>query len=234
MTKLDPVVLEAKFIDGTFTTETTTKQVQEMLPKPKKRKTKQPSGKAIIKARDKAWADIQADPNLRREIETKLAKTPPMPDKDQLLAMVEQAMVGDKAFQAAIETLLVKATGRALKDDRNDDDDGVDEVLRAIADKPLSGEHRVTPLEDAISQNEQNGGDPIPPPENAPSVVPAHAPTDTRTAAEIMGTMPDNLRRVRPKPKPSFAPEALQELIDAGVDPDEAAERLQEQIERWS
>lgn len=150
------------------------------------------SGKAIIKARDKAWADIQADPNLRREIETKLAKTPPMPDKDKLLAMVEQAMVGDKAFQAAIEALLVKATGRTLKDDR-DDDDGVDEVLRAIADKPLSGEHRVTPLEDAIRNQEQDSGDPIPPPENAPSVVPA----DTRTADEIMGDLPEELRRRR-------------------------------------
>jgi len=67
-------------------------------------------------------------------------------------------------------------------------------------------------------------------PENAPPTAPA----DTRTPAEIMGPMPDNLRRVRPKPKPSFAPDALQELIDAGADPDEAAERLQEQIERWS
>jgi len=62
--------------------------------------------------------------------------------------------------------------------------------------------------------------------------------------------MPAWMRRIKPKdaptndaageaaggvqPSPPIVPEALQELIDAGVDPDDALEQLQEQANRWN
>jgi hypothetical protein len=60
--------------------------------------------------------------------------------------MVEEALIGDRAFQAAIEALLVKATGRALgkeqRGSRNNqsDDDEVAATLQAIIDKDLPGD----------------------------------------------------------------------------------------------
>jgi hypothetical protein len=96
-----------------------------------------------------------------------------------------------------------------------------------VADKP--DRSAKSPLADAERQGTGRpsaAADVVESPPIAPS-----APA-TLTVAEIMGEMPEPLRRT--KPKPSFAPEALQELIDCGVDPDEAMERLQEQIDRWS
>jgi cell wall-associated NlpC family hydrolase len=103
--------------------------------KQKVRKSKTvPSGQAILKARNKTWADIQADPHLRAEIETRLAKTPPTPTQDPLLAMLEKALAGDRAFQAKVEAppswRTLSTTARPV-----DDDDGVEEILQAAANK---------------------------------------------------------------------------------------------------
>jgi len=77
-------------------------------------------------------------------------------------------------------------------------------------------------------------------PDNAPPTAPKEQSNHQKDRAPS-GEMPDLIpgldRRGGRDPwaaKPSFAPEALQELIEAGVDPDEAAEQLQAQIERSS
>jgi hypothetical protein len=93
-----------------------------------------------------------------------------------------------------------------------------------VADKPLRGDDR-PPLVD-LEPVAAPDPDSVKPVEDAPPT----APVNNRTPAEIMGEMPEPLRRA----KPSFDPEALLELIDRGIDPDEAMERLQEQADRWS
>ncbi len=79
-------------------------------------------------------------------------------DRDQagkdLLAMIEQALAGDRAFQAKVEALpswRLSATTRPI----GDDDDGVDEILAAAANK--FGDRPPPP---PIA----NDGTPIPPP----------------------------------------------------------------------
>jgi len=118
---------------------------------------------------DKAYRRVQqpthdalGHPYEPGERTAKQPKTPPAPTEDQLLTMIEAALIGDKAFQAKVEALpswRLSATTRPI----GDDDDGVDEILAAAANK--FGDRPPPP---PIA----NDGTPIPPPENAPSIVP--------------------------------------------------------------
>jgi hypothetical protein len=85
---------------------------------------------------DYRWARGEAE---RAQSLAKELIAPPTPTDDQLLAMVETRLAGDRAFQAKLEAMLVKVTGRVLvATPQGDDDDGVDEILAAAANKTLS------------------------------------------------------------------------------------------------
>jgi len=79
------------------------------------------------------------------------------------------------------------------------------------------------------------------------SIVPENAPPTASKeqgnhrngrapSAEMPDLIPGLDRRGGRDPwaKPSFAPEALQEMLDAGVDPDEAAELIEQERNRWA
>ncbi len=233
MSKAEPEVLEMKLTDGVWNPETERKQVQAMLTK-----SKTADESEHVRTPDQAEEQTTADP-VPKELTSKQKKLHDLlnADHDLLGSYLEQFLPGVERF---IGPAFDKPTVR-------DELLAIVERKQLVADLPLEREaanYRKLPMRDqadldsTIAPPRESTVADYPKafrPNDAPSVVPSKPyVADTRTADEIIGEMPDHLRRVRPKPKPSFAPEALQELIDAGVDPDEPAERLQEQIERWS
>ncbi len=192
-------------IDGTITAESERKQIQALLKPKKQASTPTPKPKPLT-----AFEELHLEVmRLRERLVTEARENP---DAVKALAAALAAIVQDAQDLALFAELAEKTT-------RSDvDRSPLAELEPVAAPDPDS----VRPIEDAppTAPSEANHGSPKP------------YVADTRTPDEIIGEMPAWMRRA--KPSPSIAPEALQELIDAGIDPDEAAERLQEQIERWS
>jgi ParB-like chromosome segregation protein Spo0J len=149
---------------------------------------------------------------------------------------------------ARIRQAIREERDRLVVEQREDPDQvptlrkSLDEIEEQAGDDRFVPE-RLEPVirpEPAPEQRFENPEDEPVPSMQSPPTAPTAAPADTRTPSEIMGDLiPEVDRRGgrdpwATKPKPSIDPEALQELIDAGVDPDEAMEHLQEQADRWS
>jgi len=144
MSKTEPKVLEAKLIDGTWNTETERKDVARLTD-------------------DKADAPIRLTPHDRFRH-----------DQDKLVALYVKDAAKFKEFQDIVASITRQVRAVPPRDHieqeeplTETDDAEAMELFRSLADKDLSGD-RPPPAPPPINDS----GEPVPPPENAPSVVP--------------------------------------------------------------
>ncbi len=175
---------------------------------------------AKLKARGTRRASAPAQPKPRPLTAFEELHLEVMRLRERLVTEARENPDAVKALAAALAAIVQDAQDLAL--------------FAALAEKTTRGDGDRPPTAD-LKPVAVPDPDSVKPIEDAPPVAPA-------TPDDGFPEMPAWMRRIKPKntasTKPSLVPEgaadALQELIDAGVDPDDAMERLQEQADRWS
>jgi hypothetical protein len=199
MTKIPPEQLEELIADGTFTVSTTRAEVVKCLPKPKRKKATKPRQARVKTPTEEITgvpepAPVKPMPAWERyhlytkDIWSELVKTlEDDPDADRQHNEDMAAIRAEAGLAGQTEDRPLAASPSVVPSDQAVFTKTAD--LRS--DKPLT-----TPLEDAIAHQEQGGSEPIPPPENAPSVV----PEDGRPSGRPLDgwpEMPEDLDRAK-------------------------------------
>ncbi len=180
MSKAEPEVLEMKLADGVWNPETERKQVQAMLTK-----SKTADESEHVRTPDQAEEQTAADP-VPKELTSKQKKLHDLlnADHDLLASYLQQFLPGVERF---VGPAFDKPTVR-------DELLAIVERKQLVADLPGQAEEETPrpPTATDLGPVEEISAESIVP-ENTPSVAPA----DTRTPDEIIGEMPEPLRRRR-------------------------------------
>jgi hypothetical protein len=217
MSKVDPVVLETKLKDGTFSVDTEMSEVRPFLPKPKKRKTTKPR-KAKVKTPTEEITGV-ADPALVK----------PMPAWERLhVRDIRSELVDEltedpnaaQQFDQAMAAIKAKAGVMSPQDVNTirpvDDDDGVAAILAAAVNK--YGDRPPPPatpgpVEEMSAEGGRSYDRPL-------SIVPENAPGD-----DDFPEMPEFLRR-----KEEIREALLERQPYLRHDPDRLEEMVAERI----